>query len=168
MYEVKVVSNAKFKNEEDIFKGLSIEIYISIGSSSSGAPITAIAQNATVDKFPEFKSVIKNASYDKGKQIFSFDLSNKKTDWQALGAGLLQNEAYGLSNDKERASWITDYKAMANGNVDQNTTFSSYYPVNSVSFVPVNNNFSLKVDVTVTNSLSKAKTTNHIISSLTL
>lgn len=163
-YEVKVVSNAKFKNEEDIFKGLSIETYIPIGSSSSGAPITAIAQNATVDKFPEFKSVIKNASYDKEKQIFSFDLSNKKTDWQALGAGLLKNEAYGSSNGKERAAWITDYlKAMANGNVDQNTTFSSYYPVNSVSFVPVNNNFSLKVDVTVTNSLSKAKTTNHII-----
>lgn len=163
-YEVKVVSNAKFKNEEDIFKGLSIETYIPIGSSSSGAPITAIAQNATVDKFPEFKSIIKNASYDKEKQIFSFDLSNKKTDWQALGAGLLKNEAYGSSNGKERAAWITDYlKAMANGNVEQNTTFSSYYPVNSVSFVPVNNNFSLKVDVTVTNSLSKAKTTNHII-----
>lgn len=163
-YEVKVVSNAKLKNEEDIFKGLSIETYIPIGSSSSGAPITAIAQNATVDKFPEFKSVIKNASYDKEKQILYFDLSNKKTDWQALGAGLLKNEAYGSSNGKERAAWITDYlKAMANGNVDQNTTFSSYYPVNSVSFVPVNNNFSLKVDVTVTNSLSKAKTTNHII-----
>ncbi|WP_285013677.1 mucin-binding protein [Lactococcus garvieae] len=163
-YEVKVVSNAKFKNEEDIFKGLSIETYIPIGSSSSGAPITAIAQNATVATFPEFKNIIKNASYDKAKQIFSFDLSNKKADWQALGADLLKNEAYGSSNGKERASWITDYlKAMANGNVDQNTTFSSYYPVQGASFVPVNNNFSLKVDVTVTNSASKAKTTNHII-----
>lgn len=163
-YEVKVISNAKFKNEEDIFKGLTIETYIPIGSSSSGAPISAIAHNATVATFPEFKNIIKNASYDKAKQIFSFDLSNKKADWQALGADLLKNEAYGSSDGKERASWITDYlKAMANGNVDQNTTFSSYYPVQGASFVPVNNNFSLKVDVTVTNSASKAKTTNHII-----
>ncbi len=162
-YEVSVVSNAKLKNEDDIFKSMVFETYIPIGSSSTGSPISAIASNSSLDKFPEFKNVIKNASYDKSKQKLSFDLSNKKADWQALGADLLKNEEWG-ANESGRVSWLTDYlKAMANGNTDQNTTFTSYYPVQSASFVPVNNNFPVKVDVVATNSVSKDKTTHHII-----
>ncbi|MGI1836879.1 mucin-binding protein [Lactococcus garvieae] len=165
-YVARVVSNAMFKKETDLLEGMDLETYIPIGSSSTGAPITAIAQNASMKQYPEFQTVIKNIAFDKTKQELSFDLSHKKADWQALGRALLKNESFGKESRSKggRARWITDYlQEMAKGNSDQNTPFTSWYLVQNKAFAPINYNFPLKMDVVATNSKSKEKTTQHII-----
>ncbi|WDA67441.1 mucin-binding protein [Lactococcus lactis] len=162
-YVISAVTNAKFKNDSSPEKGISLETYIPIGSTSSGSPISAIAHGGTLDQFPEFKNVIKNVAYDKDKVQLSFDLSQKKADWQALAKALLANKNFGNTNG-QRASWITDYLTnMANGNSDVNTTFTSLYSVQHEGFIPINNNFAIKVDVKATNSKSGKTTTQHDI-----